>query len=103
MVFTNRRKWSSNNNDRDDQNQTTTTYKYNKIDINRFLLIGGDNGENNESLNTMNSLWYALTLEPVAVQNERCSKLNMCDISCAQIRPSYCYYIYLNGHISYYI
>ena len=75
MVFTNRRKWSSNNNDRDDQNQTTTTYKYNNIDINRFLLIGGENGENNESLNKMNSLWYALTLEPVAVQNERCSKL----------------------------
>jgi len=72
MVFTNRRKWSTNNEQQTNNNQTKT-YTDDKIDINKFLLIGEDN-ENKQSLNTMNALWYALTLEPVAVQNQRCSK-----------------------------
>ena len=72
MVFTNRRKWSTNNEQQTNNNQTKT-YTNDKIDINKFLLIGEDN-ENKQSLNTMNALWYALTLEPVAVQNQRCSK-----------------------------
>ena len=75
MVFTNRRKWS-NNDQHEPDNQTKTSNNEGdsyKIDINKFLLIGEDN-ENKQSLNTMNALWYALTLEPVAVQNQRCSK-----------------------------
>ena len=72
MVFTNRRKWSTNNEQQTNNNQTKT-YTNDKIDINKFLLIGEDN-ENKQSLNTMNALWYAVTLEPVAVQNQRCSK-----------------------------
>jgi len=73
MVFTNRRKWSTNNEQQTNNNQTKIYNDGDKIDINKFLLIGEDN-ENKQSLNTMNALWYALTLEPVAVQNQRCSK-----------------------------
>ena len=82
MVLINRRKWSTNNDQHETNNNQTKTYNDgDKIDINKFLLIGEEDGEKT-SLNTMNALWYALTLEPVAVQNERCSKF--CDISYVQ-------------------
>ena len=51
MVFTNRRKWSTNN----DQHEPDRTKTHNKIDINKFLLIGEEDGEET-SLNTMNAL-----------------------------------------------
>ena len=73
MVFTNHRR-RRDQQEHETNNNQTKTYNSDKIDINKFLLIGEEDGEKS-SLNTMNALWYALTLEPVTVQNERCSKL----------------------------
>lgn len=56
-------------------NQTRKLHDDDKVDISQFLFMGDDDGEKVSRLNTCNALWYALTLEPVEVQNMRCGEL----------------------------
>eukprot|EP00956_Cyclotella_meneghiniana_P008830 scaffold12100_cov32-Cyclotella_meneghiniana.AAC.5 len=53
-----------------------TFYRDDKADVSRFLFMSNDgDGEKVSRLNTVSALWYALTLEPVEVQNMLCVRI----------------------------
>ena len=75
MVFTYRYKQRKNT----QQQSSRSSERYDdekKKELARFLFIGEDGQEiSSSSLNKFDAFWYTLALEPMEVQNERCSKL----------------------------
>ena len=60
-------------------NQTRKLHDDDNVDISQFLFMGDDDAEKLSRLNTCNAFWYwyALTLEPVEVQNMRCGEFSV--------------------------